>query len=229
MPRHTRHRLAAISSALLLVVLLAGPAPDESRSRLDRDPQGWTNLLAQAGPELKGWTRGPIPPTGRLNPKSQWSLDPKAEILVCEGNGGHEWLRWDQELGDFVFHVEWRFTPVRGKSGYNSGIYARNSADAKVWHQAQTGNASGGFLFGQTLVDGELKRIDLSKSVKQKRVKPAGEWNTFEITCKGNEMTLWVNGGVTNAWHACEFPKGFVGLEAEGWRIEFRNVKVKPL
>jgi hypothetical protein len=25
------------------------------------------------------------------------------------------------------------------------------------------------------------------------RVKPAGEWNTFEITCKGKDVTLWVN------------------------------------
>ena len=42
-------------------------------------------------------------------------------------------------------------------------------------------------------------------------------------------MTLWVNGAVTNQWHDCEVPKGYVGLEAEGYRIEFRNVKVKPL
>ena len=42
-------------------------------------------------------------------------------------------------------------------------------------------------------------------------------------------MTLWVNGAETSAWHDCEVPKGHVGLEAEGFRIEFRNVKVKPL
>jgi hypothetical protein len=42
-------------------------------------------------------------------------------------------------------------------------------------------------------------------------------------------MTLWVNGAVTCAWPACEVPRGYVGLEAEGWRIEFRAVQVKPL
>jgi Domain of Unknown Function (DUF1080) len=225
-----------LSSLLVLsVVLLASSASParsdegETPSALERDPSGWTDLLAQAGPELKGWTRGPIPPTGQLNPQSQWSLDAATGHLVCEGNRGHEWLRWDKEQGDFIYHVEWRFTPVPGKPRYNSGIYARNSADARIWHQAQTGDGSGGFLFGDTMVDGQIKRINLSRQQKGSRVKPAGEWNTFEITCKGKDITLWVNGAVTTQWHDCQIPRGYVGLEAEGYRIEFRNVKLKPL
>ncbi|MDR3632470.1 MAG: DUF1080 domain-containing protein [Isosphaeraceae bacterium] len=190
---------------------------------------GWTDLLAQAGPEMKQWTRVPIPAAGKLSAKSQWSLDPSTGYLVCEGNGGHEWLRWDGELSDFVYHVEWRFTPVAGKKGYNSGIYARNSADGGTWLQAQTGDGSGGFLFGETPVEGKPTRINLSKQVKGKPVKPAGEWNTFEIRCQGKDMVLAVNGEETCAWHDCNVPRGFVGLEAEGWRIEFRNVKVKRL
>jgi hypothetical protein len=227
--RHEHARPRTIAFGLLLAAALGGLAPPDSRSALEESPEGWTDLLAKAGPELSGWTRGPVPATGRLNPRSPWAHDPATGVLVCEGNGGHEWIRWDQELGDFVFHVEWRFTPVPGKNGYNSGIYARNSADARTWHQAQTGDASGGYLFGDTPVDGSLRRFNLSKEKTGPPVKPAGEWNTFEITCRGTDMTLWVNGGVTNAWHECRVPKGYVGLEAEGWRIEFRNVKVKRL
>lgn len=211
-------RFGSLALAALSLALLAGPAPD-----------GWTDLLAQAGPQLKGWTRGPIPPAGKLSETSQWSLDPATGHLVCEGNGGHEWLRWDEEQGDFVYHVEWRFTRVEGKRGYNSGVYARNSADASIWHQAQTGDGSGGFLFGETLVDGQRKRVNLSKQVKGKPVKPAGEWNTFEIRCQGKNMVLTVNGEEACAWHECEVPRGYVGLEAEGWRIEFRNVRLKRL
>jgi hypothetical protein len=221
---------------MVLVVVLMGSVArpsmadeGETPSALERDPSGWTDLLAQAGPELKGWTRGPIPPTGKLNPRSQWSLDTATGHLVCEGNGGHDWLRWDKEQGDFIYHVEWRFTPVPGRPRYNSGIYARNSADARIWHQAQTGGDSGGYLFGDTMVEGTLKRINLSRQQTGSRVKPAGEWNTFEITCKGKDVTLWVNGAVTNQWHDCQVPRGYVGLEAEGYRIEFRNVKLKPL
>ena len=132
-------------------------------------------------------------------------------------------------MGDCVFHVEWKFTPIANGKRYNSGIFVRNSEDASIWHQAQTGDASGGFLFGDTPVDGVPKRVNLSKQVTDKRVKPAGEWNTFEVTCKGKDIILWVNGAVTCEWHDIAVPKGYVGLEAEGFRIEFRNVKVKPL
>jgi Domain of Unknown Function (DUF1080) len=217
---------------LLLIVASAASraaARDDVPSALERDPDGWTDLLAKAGPKLEGWTRGPLPARGKLNAQSQWSLDAATGSLVCQGDGGHEWIRWDKELEDCIFHVEWRFTVAPGKKGYNSGVYARNSADATIYHQAQTGDASGGYLFGNTLVKGAAKRFNLSKQQPDSRVKPAGEWNVFEITCRGKEMTLWVNGAVANQWFECEVPKGYVGLEAEGYRIEFRNVKVKSL
>ncbi len=223
--------LCATFSLVVLLGLASAftRAADPTPSALEQSPGGWTDLLANAGSKLEGWTRGPIPPTGKLSDVSQWSLDPKTGTLVCEGNGGHDWLRWNKELGDCIYHVEWRFTPIAEGKRYNSGIYVRNSEDGAIWHQAQTGDASGGFLFGDTLVDGATKRVNLSKQVTDKRVKPAGEWNTFEITCKGKDIILWVNGAVTCEWHDNAVPKGYVGLEAEGFRIEFRNVKVKPL
>ena len=218
-----------IALALALVVPAAAPPDDESKGAYESDPKGWTDLLARAGKELDNWTRGPIPPTGRLNPQSQWSIEQVTGYLVCEGDKGHEWLRYDDEAGDFVFHLEFRYTPVTtGKTNYNSGVYARNSKDATVWHQAQIGGGSGGYLFGQSMKDGKLVGFNLSKEAK-KRVKPAGDWNALEITCKGRDMTLWVNGGVTCVWHDSEVPRGYVGLEAEGYRIEFRNVLLKPL
>lgn len=58
---------------------------------------------------------------------------------------------------------------------------------------------------------------------------PAGEWNALEITARGNVLTLWVNGAVTCEVNNCGNPKGMVGAEGEGNRIEFRNVKGKEL
>jgi hypothetical protein len=225
--------LSAIAMTLLASVPARPARSADTPSALESSPEGWTDLLAEAGPQLKGWTRLPVKPGGTLQSetKSQWSLDPKTGVLLCEGDGGHEWLRYDTEVGDGIFHVEWRFVPVAGdhKKGYNSGIYVRNSADAKIWHQAQTGDASGGFLFGDTPAHGDLKRINLSKGVRVKAVKPAGEWNTFEITCKGKHLSLWVNGVNTCEFDACEIPRGYLGVEAEGYRIEFKNVKLKRL
>jgi hypothetical protein len=213
----------ATSAIALAEAISAEPAGDTA---------GWVDLLKDAGPELKGWTRLPYPAGAKLNPDSQWRIDTATGHLVCEGDKGHEWLRWDQEQGDFVYHVEWRFTAVEGKKGYNSGVYARNSADATIWHQAQTGDGSGGFLFGSTLTDGKTARRNPSKAERDRgaaQVKPAGEWNTFEIRCNGKQMRLSVNGTETAVWDDCQVARGFIGLEAEGWRIEFRNVRLKPL
>jgi hypothetical protein len=200
-------------------------------SALEAQPAGWADLIAEAGPDLNGWTRGPIPPGGTLGAASPWVVDRERGLLVCKGDeSGHEWLRYDKPLRDHVFHAEWRFVPVPGKKGYNAGLYARNGADAAIWHQAQTGDASGGFLFGESRTsDGQKTRLNLSKSVADGRVRPAGEWNTFEITAKGRVMSLWVNGAVVCRWDDCQVPSGHIGLEAEGYRIEFRNLKLKTL
>ena len=57
---------------------------------------------------------------------------------------------------------------------------------------------------------------------------PAGEWNTYEVVARGRTLSLWVNGAFTSEI-AVDVPRGHFGLEAEGWRIEFRNLKMKPL
>ena len=227
-----RHPLIPPLVALGLLFSSARLFAADTPSALESTPDGWADLLALSGTDLKGWTRLPIPPKPDAKPSetSQWSIDPKTGYIVCEGNGGHEWLRWDTVVEDGIFHVEFRYTPVTtGKKGYNSGIYTRNSADAAVWHQAQAGYGSGGFLFGETPnASGKLQRFNLSKNA-EKREKPAGEWNTYELTCKGKTIALWVNGGETCRFDQCGVSSGHVGLEAEGYRIEFRNVKLKML
>ncbi|MBI3463799.1 MAG: DUF1080 domain-containing protein [Planctomycetes bacterium] len=215
-----------------LMLSLSGPAAtsatdEDTKSALESQPDGWIDILPPS--DLKGWTRVPIPAGGKPGEKQQWHVASDSRFLICDGDGGHEWLRYDRELGDCTFHVEWRFTRVEGKKGYNSGVYTRNSADGKIWHQAQVGSASGGFFFGDTPVMGEIKRINVSKDLKGQRVKEAGEWNTFELTARGKTLTLWVNGAVTSVFSECEATRGHIGLEAEGWRIEFRNTKLKEL
>jgi hypothetical protein len=152
-------------------------------------------------------------------------VDPGSGHLVCDGKGGHEWLRYDREMGDGVFHVEWRFAPVEGADKYNSGVLARTAIDLSAWHQAQVG-LKGGFLFGVTPVGGVVKRVTQEPAAA--RVRPAGEWNTYEVVARGRTLSLWVNGAFTSEF-AVDVPRGHFGLEAEGFRIEFRNLKVKLL
>jgi len=204
---------------------LAGADP--TPSALEADPSGWVDLMPSA--DLKGWSRVPVPPGGTLG-RAQWHRDDSGKVLVCDGDGGHDMLLWDQEFGDAVFHLEFRYTKIEGKTGYNSGAYVRNSKDGAIWHQAQFGDGKDGFLFGETPgADGKKKFFTTKKEVTDGRVKPAGEWNTLEITARGKTLTLWVNGAVTIRFDECGSPRGLVGVEGEGYRIEFRNLKVKAL
>ncbi len=217
-----------VAGLALLTGLLAVYAWSQASSALEQDPRGWIDLLSDKS--LRGWTRIPVPPSAALGEVSQWKMDPAGGILVCDGDKtGHEMLRYNREFADFLLHVEYRFTPREGDAKYNSGIYVRNNADASIWHQAQAGSSSGGYLFGNTLVNGVAQRVNLRDRMKEDRVKPAGEWNAFEIRAEGPRITLWVNGAVTSEFDRCEVPRGYVALEAEGYRIEFRNVKLKVL
>lgn len=178
--------------------------------------------------DLSDWTRVPIPPTRQLGAESQWKIDAGRHVIICAGNGGHEWLRYNHEYGNFVFKVEWRLTKLP-RAKYNSGIFVRNNADGSIWYQAQVGSASGGYFFGDNPVGGRLVRFNLHGAVGQNHVKPAGEWNSYTILCKGKALTLWVNGEKQSQFIECNNPKGYLGLEAEGSRIEFRKLTVKPL
>jgi hypothetical protein len=213
-------------SCAVLCLTTASLSAADTKSALEQDAAGWTDLMP--GADLKGWNRVPVPPGAPLG-RAQWHVDAASKMLVCDGDGGHDMLLTEAEYGDAVFHFEFRYTRVEGKTGYNSGAYVRNSKDGAIWHQAQFGDANGGHLFGQTAAETGKKNFNLSKAVTDKRVKPAGEWNTMEITARGKTLTLWVNGAVTCEFTDCGTPKGHVGLEGEGFRVEFRNLKVKPL
>lgn len=209
---------------VLLAPALVAVAADlkETKSALESDPAGWTDLF---GKGLEGWKRVAIPAGSKLSDEDPWKYDAATGVLTCDGVGVHEMLLHQKEQGDGIFHVEWRFQKAE-KTGYNSGVYVRNAADGSIWHQAQVGSKNVGYLFGNTLVEGKPTRIRADDKAPQ-RGREAGEWNTFEITCKGKTISLWVNGAVTTVWSSCEITRGLLGLEAEGYVIEFRNAKFK--
>ena len=212
----------------LSLAIAAVAAGAESPSALESDPKGWIDLLP-ASEALPGWTRIPDSKSPQLAKVSPWVLDRASKTLVCNGDkAAHEYLQYTaQEFGDFVLHVEWRFASVAGENvGYNSGVLFRDNGDLSVWHQAQTG-PSGGFLFGVFPVDGENKRVMRKDQMTENRVKPAGEWNIYEVTAQGPHVSLWVNGATVSDLDTSVL-KGYMALESEGYKIEFRNLKVRP-
>jgi len=212
----------------VLTVLLAFAAASPVRgedSAFKTDATGWVELLAS--PDLgKDWQRVSFVATRPVVPQSPWSYDPATGILTCQGKGIHEMLLYRQPQADGIMHVEWRYPEVVEKA--NSGVFVRTSADGKYWHQAQLATSALGVLFGPTLVGGADKKVNFGEKLPALQ-RPPGEWNELEVTARGPEITLWINGKVTAQWKTCEIPQGCVGLESEFCPVEFRNVKFKPL
>ena len=202
--------------AVAILALLAGAACGSSQ----------TVNLFPADYESQ-WTRVAIPPTHPVSQIAQWHIDPAKREIVCDGNGGHDWLRFNHELGNFSFHLKWRFTPRPGTPHYNSGVFFRNNEDGSIWHQAQTAT-DGGYIFGVTPVDGKLTPFNERKNMKENRLHAPGKWNTYDIRCVDRTCTLAVNGEIVNTIQT-GVDKGYIGLESEGYRIEFKNFKVREL
>jgi len=219
---------AAIQTSVVILLLFIGIAVvPRGESQAAPRASGWVNIMPNSA--MNHWGRVAIPPNRPLPQHSQWSVDAATHTLICAGDGGHEWLRYGRELGDFLFHVEWRLTPHKGAKGYNSGVFVRNNHNGLIWYQAQVGSAGGGYWFGDNPAGKELKRFNLHSQMTANTVKPAGEWNTFDIRCQGSKLILEVNGTTTSEFDHCKNLRGYLGLEAEGSRIEFRNMRIKLL
>ena len=63
----------------------------------------------------------------------------------------------------------------------------------------------------------------------QRRVRPAGEWNHYYVRAINGEVRVWVNGEEVNGGRDCSPATGYLALEAEGSRVEFRNLRIREL
>jgi hypothetical protein len=59
--------------------------------------------------------------------------------------------------------------------------------------------------------------------------KAGGKWNTYEITVKGRQITLMLNGQKTSELHNGLFTDGVLTLQHGSGVIKFRKVAIKPL
>lgn len=217
---------AALAMLALTLTTDIPAAPHAAELAADIKPAAWIDLLPP--PDLRGWTRVPVPPGQPLG-RAQWHVDTERNVLVCDGDGGHDMLRYDRELKNATFRVECRFVPPTdpaAKPKYNSGVFIRNSADGTIWHQCQL-TMNGGFLFGDSPVNGRLKRLKMP--VSELRMKPAGEWNEVEITARDRTLRVRLNGVEVSVWPDCEPISGYIALESEGAAIEFRHLKLQEL
>jgi len=179
------------------------------------------------GKDLAGWTL--FIPDESVDVHEVWSV--KDGVVHCKGvpNG---YMRTKAEYADYALHLEWRWP----EEPTNSGVLLHASGPDQVWPltiecQLMSGNAGDFVLINGPgiTVDGvdkqdKEKQFVVAKKKNQSSEKPAGQWNSYDIYCKGDTITCYVNGQLQNKGTAATITSGWICLQSEGSPIEFRNI-----
>ena len=185
------------------------------------------------GKNLDGWTIYVDDPT--VNPEEFFYVNDGMIETVGVPAG---YLRTVKEYSNYHLHIEWRYP----ENPTNSGVFLHTSGPDLIWPAHYQGqlkyqNAGDFIVHGigvsATLNDtvyvstGELK--PLIPKMNPTNEKPADEWNSYDISCIGSTIELKVNGIVQNRATNCSLTKGGIGLQAEGSKIQFRNLWIKHI
>jgi hypothetical protein len=183
------------------------------------------------GKNLDGWTIYVEDPS--VNPEEFFYVNDGVIETVGIPNG---YLRTEKSYSNYHLHVEWRYPdePV------NSGVFVHTSGPDLLWpahYQGQLKHENAGdFIVHGVGEKATLRDTVYTSSQELKPVvpkehptneNPAGEWNSYDITCKGNTVELRVNGLLQNVATECTLTSGNIGLQAEGSTIQFRNLWIE--
>ncbi len=198
-------------------------------------PQAWQSLFDGTG--TRGWHN-----IGREAIDPRWQAIDGALTLTAAGGGD---IVTDREFGDFELELEWRIEP-----GGNSGIFYRGGDADPVWKTAPE---------MQVLDDAAAEDRHDPKhragsvydlyAPERAAAKPAGEFNRVRIVARGARVEHWLNGVRVASYDldseewkrrvaASKFAaypgfavlrRGRIGLQDHGDRVQFRNIRIRPL
>ena len=175
--------------------------------------QGWISLFN--GKDLAGWHfRNPTGPNGWKIQNGIYSNTPPSTDIQT-----------DAEYYDFQLHVEFNVSEGDG----NSGVYMRDKYEVQIFNS-----------YGKPPVDSGCGALYRRIAPSVNASKPAGEWQTFDITFIGRHLTVIHNGqkvldnvdvGPMGTGASSKRPDspGSLRLQGDHDAISFRNVRVRPL
>lgn len=177
--------------------------------------------------------------------EGSWSA--KGGKIVHNGKGGNLWTR--ESFANFELIADWRWVgpsqgkmqrPIIGADGKetgetveieerDSGIYLRGSSKSQVniWEWP----VGSGEVYGYR-TDGSMSaKVRAGVTPSSNQDAPAGKWNRFVITMRGDLLTVNLNGVdvVKNAELPGIHAAGPIALQSHHSGIEFRNVFVREL
>jgi hypothetical protein len=230
-------RIAAVSTALGLLALIAGPAMRSAAAPAQAAVAGpWRDLSAGAGIDAwRGWISGVLP--------AGWHV---ADGVLSK-TGAVEDLLTREEFGNFELELQWKI----GRDG-NSGVFYRGTRgyDHIYWSAPEYQ-----LLDDANAPDG---RSPLTSSgaaygvypAPRGVVKPLGEWNTTRIRVVGAHVEHWLNGRKVVDYQlggadwkirvaASKFarypnyglaPRGFIGIQGDHpGTLALRGIRIRTL
>jgi hypothetical protein len=151
-------------------------------------------------------------------------------VLHCSGTPAG-YIRTTEQYENYKLTFEYRFA---GKGG-NGGVLVHIQTPDQVWpksietqmldqHAADLFVIAGSEFKEHTNPDD--RRVPITQAPSEK---PLGEWNTYEVVCDKNTITVFVNGVMQNRATETNIAKGYIGLQSEGVPMDFRNIVLEPL
>ena len=158
-----------------------------------------------------------------------WVIENGAEVELKDGvlllKAGDGWLRSHHTYADCQVHVEWK---ALQETNYDAGVYLRAEVEGKPFPKKG---------YQANMLQGKEGNIgSLPGAASSGLIRP-GDWNTFDITVKGETVKMEINGKPAYEVGGLKIPRGYVGLQVEvpkGGQFLVRSFKVtetgfKPL
>jgi hypothetical protein len=168
---------------------------------------GW--LLLFDGQTLFGW---------KAANEANWAV---ADGVISASEGTPGVLLTTSQFGNYVLKVDFRAAP-----GTNSGVFLRTCP-------APTINDLTTRCYELNIGSSQISKFPTGSLVQRQRVEgdPTGtDWQTFEVTADGGHFVVKLDGReVLDYTDPKPLGRGYIGLQFASGKIEFRNIKLKPL
>ncbi|MCP4451309.1 MAG: DUF1080 domain-containing protein [Planctomycetes bacterium] len=168
-----------------------------------------------------------------------WVIENNALFSVREGllevNKGVGWLRSEEVFGDFILEMDVRFV----EEGANSGIFVRTGPtsrqDDNGWpdngYQVQCMDNITRMPALATMIPYGAPPFTRGSDLRALRMayRPTGQWNHFQITCRGENLTVKLNNTLITTAQEIKNLRGHIGIQAEHGLLEFRHIELQKL
>jgi hypothetical protein len=214
-------RLASILLILLLAIANTSFASDNAKKNMKSGKEKDKKIELFNGKDLSDWVFKLKDPS--IDPANVFTIH--NGVIHISGNP-FGYMRTKDTYSDYKLHVEWRYP----SEATNSGVFVHAQLPDTIWLkciecQLKAGNA-GDFVCmnGADMNERTDKTKPFVNKLAPSSEKPTGEWNTLEVTCASNTISVTVNGVLQNKGTNVNLSKGSICLQSEGKDVEFRNV-----